>query len=121
MVAGGAGVGVGVERGAGVGVDLGVGAGVGFGVGLGVGFGVAAGVGAGGGAVIVTEPPATVPLNLLVSAASKVTVWVPTASLVDHECGTPCFQFELPSPAILWAVPSMITATWSGAVPFRFR
>jgi hypothetical protein len=105
-------------------VALGVGARVGFGVGLGVGFGVAAGVGAGvggGGAVIVTEPPATVPLNLLVSAASKVTVWVPTASFVDHECGTPCFQFELPSPAIVWAVPSMTTTTWSGAVPFRFR
>jgi hypothetical protein len=126
----GVGAAAGVDRGAGVGVGRGVGAGVGLGVGFGVaagtGFGVAAGVAAGvggGGAVIVTEPPATVPLNLLVlvSAASKVTVWVPTASFVDHECGTPCFQFELPSPAIVWAVPSTTTATWSGAVPFRFR
>jgi len=68
-----AGVAVGAEVGCGVGAGVGVGAG--FGVGIGVGFGVGAGVGAGaGGAVIVTLAPAIVPLNLLVSAASKLTV-----------------------------------------------
>jgi hypothetical protein len=99
----GAGVGVGaaggVARGAGVGFGRRVGAGVGFGVGAGAGFGVAA-----GGAVIVTVPPAIVPLNLmgsLVSAASKLNEWVPTGSLVDQACKTPCFQFVLPSPLIV--------------------
>jgi hypothetical protein len=116
-------VGVGVALGAEVGraVGAGVGLAVEAGVGFGVDFGVGAGVGAGGGAVIVSVPPAIAPLNLLVSAASKLKECVPTDSFVDHEWPTPCFQFELPSLVIVWAVPSMITATWSAAVPLRFR
>jgi hypothetical protein len=119
------GVGAGVGLGVGAGIGFGVGTGVGFGVGLGVGAGVEAGVGAGvgggGGALMVTVPPAIVPVNLLVSAASKLYACVPAPSFVDHACGTPCFQFELPSPVIACAIPSMITDTWSGAVPLRFR
>jgi len=125
---GAGGVKAGVERAAGVGVGLGVGAGVGLAVGAGVGFAVGAGVGLGvgpgvdaGGAEIVTVPPAIVPLNLLVSAASKLKLWAPTGSFVAQEWGTPCFQFEVPSRVIAWGEPSMITETWSGAVPLRFR
>lgn len=118
----GFGVGLGVGAGVGFGVGFGVGAGVGLGVGFGVGVGSGVGLGVGfGGAVIFTDPPSRVSLNLSRLMASKVTAWVPTGRRPVQVNRTPPFQSSPPVVRIACVEPAMRTRTQSAGEPSRFR